>query len=498
MGVKGDYGEVCPLPPTPSPERGERDQETASREEVLELLRDWMLSPDQIELLVMNAGEGAFHWVQCHHCAECEGWLYDCGTRSGARKLNRSIEWVKNSADRAPALLVVSHYHSDHISHLRQLGEALGIERHPKEIWVPGIEPHSIMRYLRILAMGTLFRSHRTLLDDRELTELFARKEHLVGDLRKWYPESGIKQVYEGERSVCPTGKAGIEVLILTPPRWPAGDRHPLNEAVSWVRTLATDKKLGVQIENAANTIMSTARDSSGFSEFLDREFDSTARELLPGFGEQLRKVFESAPEPEWYDRQSNLLRLMLAASAFAPDPAKGRVNLSSGKPSVASRHKRTLRDWPRTTRGATHLFNVAARFRDEASSTFLLTGDADVRLWQKILNNGGPAYDAIQIPHHGSEENVVWEAYEKLDCDTFLVSAHSYKSWRHPSRQVGTAINQGASGQLYCTNEHRNCEMHQGGPCLPFELTALSKSQKGVMWISEKPSKKATPCSRF
>ena len=93
------------------------------------------------------------------------------------------------------------------------------------------------------------------------------------------------------------------------------------------------------------------------------------------------------------------------------------------------------------------------------------MTGDAANYLWPLIMNEiKNDTYIVMQVPHHGSEENVFWEAYQALNIKNFIVSADKFKSWRHPSKNLGAAIRErkyhSHSRKLFCTNSHENCEL--------------------------------------
>lgn len=497
-------------------------EETPAREAIGQILRSWLPRtrqgigavqipfpelPSDLELLVMNAGEGAFNWIRCHTADACAGWIFDCGTRnSGGRglKLRRSIRQAAASMTAAPAVIIVSHYHIDHYLGLERLGAEISsrrlVERHrwrdePMRIWIPRIDPYSMALYLRIVAFGTLLRKGRKVVHDPDVTKLLARQNLLSDDLRRWFPAYEIVEAGAGTESHCPMGKDGIDIRALTPPFFPRDRTHPLQEVAGPVRYLLRDEQTNSQVATVAYEILMSAQHAEGFRDFLHVEFpEQDLGQLFERFGPLVQEALGSEPDPEESYGQARdrlVLRLLLAATSFARDSAVQRIDVR-----LLPRFVRPLvSDWRRTTENAAHLFNIAATFGGAEGTRFLLTGDADPRLWPEILSQtAGQHFAATQVPHHGSEHNVYWPAYASLDCHNFAVSADRFLSWRHPSRLLaamlaeGTAV-RGQQGNLYCTNRHRNCEI-AGTTCLQTEQRAawdaISFTSSGREWICD------------
>jgi len=206
--------------------------------------------------------------------------------------------------------------------------------------------------------------------------------------------------------------------------------------------------------------------------------------------------------------RDTVLLRAVLAAFTFAAPSQRRDGAIPVSSLSVTS-HRKKLRAWRGVIRDSTHLFNIVARVscsEPDGSSdpymAFLLAGDADNRLWPEVLADGVKRYDAMQVPHHGSEENVYRPAYDLLDCARFVVSADAYKGRRHPSKLLGQTLTASPKvRELYCTNEHRCCELrnHPGADCLATRTIALFIGQEQVRRLRDEGSDvTAEPCRRL
>ena len=455
-----------------------------------------------LEFLTLNAGEGAFHWVRCHHQAGCSGWIFDCGTTSGAKKIQSSINDMLLTLKEAPppALLIVSHYHNDHISHIKKLRSVFagrqgqwGNSR--EKVWIPAIEPYSMALYLRLLAFSTLFRDRGRQISDRELVRVFSKPGHLAQDLATWFgiPSRSILEARQGTTDRCPGGIPDIEVKALTPPHYPPGPRHPLAEESSTIASIVADKSLSEHLRGTASEMWRMARnETSGLRSHLEASWD---REK---FGEPPTEepdtlmlsalahppLNEEATSNESLRHENAILHLWLAVSLFSDQGEAPRLSISGQESRVPSRFRRSLRRLPKVIDNATHLFNLAVQFSDGESS-YLLTGDADIQLWPAILAGCSSAQTGIQAPHHGSEENVLFSAFSAVTAEACVVSADHFKQWRHPSTRLGVALaNARVPAPLYCTNVHPNCELIGGPPPCPDAV------QQGVRAVSVTPGK--------
>jgi hypothetical protein len=463
-----------------------------------------------LEFLTLNAGEGAFHWVRCHHADACSGWIYDCGTRSGKDQMDRSIRAVANSISRPLAKLIISHYHSDHVSHLRELRNALrnvspvfhmsNNGRSP--IWIPKIDAYSMSLYLRLLTFSTFFKNRDAAIVDRDLNKIFSKPGHLAQDLSRLFdiPRDQILSAGSGDADICPMGKESIGLKALTPPHFPRGESHPLADEAGSISYLLSDSKFEQNVEAVAKAMLDAAsRENSGLWDYLDEVWGPDNTHMLSDLIEKVMFAIKNpplgkeGPSDEQLHGANKRLHMWLSVSLFAPEKSAPRLSIS-GKDAVAPRpFRKTLLAIPEKIRDATHLFNLVVEFSDGRTS-YLLTGDADVRLWPEILRGCSRAQEAIQAPHHGSRENVPpFHVFKEVQSGVFIVSAGKFKNWSHPSTKLGAALAGEGKGQgsaLYCTNVHPNCEMlRKMGMCrtrLAAPIQAISVTPGNVDWIIE------------
>lgn len=447
-----------------------------------------------LELLTLNVGEGAFNWVRCHHANACAGWIYDCGTRSGKSKIKSSVSDVIQAIKKhgSPiSLMMISHYHSDHLSHLRYLND-IPLYRHDHNFWIPEIDPYSMALYLRILAFSTLFKFRNAEIADKELNRVFSKPGHLRTDISKWFniSEEKIRMVKSGDEDRCPRGNNYISVRALTPPSFEGGKKHPLAEDVDAIAFMLSDLNFFRKIETIMQQMIREIGDRRDFKDYIYEFWGPDHDFLLDGLARNVLDAMRYPPLKEEQFSEENLLytnvklHMWLAVSLFANKSPK--LSISGKESSLPPSYKDTLKYFPKVISNATHLFNLVVEISD-GSCSYLLTGDADVRLWPEILSHCSQTQTAIQVAHHGSSENVFYPAFHQLNCQNYVVSADKFKNWKHPSIRLGMAVS-GSGGQLYCTNDHSNCEINETAKGCRRKVTlpirAISVTPDNVEWI--------------
>ncbi|MBJ6750744.1 MBL fold metallo-hydrolase [Geomonas anaerohicana] len=469
---------------------------------------------DLLEMLTLNAGEGAFHWIRCPHADGCAGWVYDCGTNSGAKKIKSSITAFLNTIEDKPlSLIIVSHYHKDHISHIKNLSKAKLLAKNIGKMafWIPEIDSISMSHYLRMLVFSSLFQFRNSEIGDKDLNRLFSKPDHLAQDLAMWFdvPKNLILRAKSGDSEGCPMGGRGITVRALTPPSFGLGSQHPLTEQTSSISYMLSDQEFAIRIKSVIKRVLSVAtREGSGLRKHIELYWGPTDHLLLDNLEESVFRALSAGPNTgEDISEESLLssnacLHMWLAATLFAPIKKAGRLSLSKKKRHVPSPFQAYLRSLPEKIKDATHLFNLIVEFSDGQRS-YLLTGDADTRLWPHVFPQCTEKQTAIQAAHHGSEENVFPPAFHEIMTNTYVVSADKFKTWRHPSTRLGVAVSRGtlgAGGSLFCTNVHANCELNSSpGNCRENqqEVRAISVTE-GVEWIIDGVRLPAEKCPRI
>lgn len=413
--------------------------------------------------------------------------------------------------------IVISHYHSDHISHLEPLGKLMSgpsmtqAKGRPAKIWMPRIDKHSMNLYLQILAFATLFRHRKQFIEDRDLTILFAKKGNLADSLRQGFPQSmQVVEVCAGHKDSVGFDEGQCDVYVLSPPDFAISNQpNPLEEDIALIRYLCANAEIRRPIVHTVKQMLREAKRQREFRDLiLGHGMKYSSRELasLPA---RILAIFRGQ-KPSTSEDDAEVLRRMLAVAIHAR--YETRISLRARDPMLPSFAIRVLRDWPRRVRDATHLFNVSiaiaftSAHASDTKTSFLLTGDAHTRLWPCMKGELDKAdistFAAVQVPHHGSEENVEFAAYSFLNPSTFVVSADEYLNWRHPSLILGVAIQEtsreGRSGLLYCTNPHANSELCQPGTCRKKNgnaIAAIRVSRNRVEWIMGDRPRRARPC---
>jgi hypothetical protein len=404
-----------------------------------------------------------------------------------------------------PAVVIVSHYHEDHHSHLRKLSLGLGpLADRVREVWVPAISPFSMALYLRILAFGALFRQGRVVLADKNLNLIFSKRDDLARQLTGpsgWFKQARLIEVATGHSSRCPQGMPGITIDVLTPPDWPRNLEHPLSEPAGRIRSIVSDPAVSARMTEAVRSMVEAANERPGFRRYLHDEDVNV--QLLGDLGETVVRALGHAPTGEESTGSHDLqvLRLFLGVASNIPSGYGARVPPTALHPG----DRLWVAGWKKVIRDSTHLFNVSAKFLGAGGTRFLLTGDADTRLWPLIrIGTKGETFDGVQIPHHGSEENVEWAMFTELDASRFVVSADKKNQWRHPSRRLADALTEApptsrAEVSLFCTNRHANCEIaprtSRGCGVPPTDATAISLTKQQVEWVVAGARRPAMRC---
>ena len=460
---------------------------------------------NQLEFLTFNVGEGAFHWVRHHDFEDIAGWIYDCGTRSSKNLINKAVADVLQTigSESSIPLLIISHYHHDHHSHLKSLASSKFSQRSLdiKEIWIPKIDPYSMTLYLRVLAFGTLLKYKNSIMTDKGLTRIFSKSGHLQEVVSIFFPMASVTMAQKGDERNTSNEKSNVKIKALTPPCFPSGKQHPLAESVAMITFMLNDSVFANSVMDILKNIINILRSNISF-----RAGTEEIMPLKPDFPERIMNLLQSPPfsnnnqnESVTYEKDNLDLHKWLAASLLVPDKEVPRLSVSDKNTLVPPSFRGSLLDFPQKIHDATHLFNLVVQI-SENDSSLLLTGDADVRLWPTILDGCEEKQMAVQVAHHGSRDNVDFCAFDRLQSNSYIVSAGKYKNWKHPSTKLGLAV----SGSkcitgLYCTNVHDNCEIKTPSEkCRKHEIQAISVTSEKVEWIIDGVRCPAIKCSKL
>jgi hypothetical protein len=472
------------------------------------------------ELMLFNASEGAFHWVRpCGDDAPPAGGIvFDCGIKSGLPLLKRSLRLYEAESTDPPWLVVVSHYHWDHHSSIGRLAKLAGGE--VGEIWIPAIDAYSMALYLRLVVMGALIERGRTVLSDCALTALLNARGKLERRLKRHFPGIEPRRVRAGARPKDMSTWGRLRALALTPPDYRGWVSHPLDERVSELRATLEDKQLREQIVKLVGDLTNHLQAEPDKLKGLDGA--TLDRLKTPGdqLGVQIVRLLRSPANPqlltadedrEEEDWEIQMLRLVLLLTSLVPRKDVPRVQVSRRNKDLDAATIMHLGRWDRVVSDATHLFNVSILCTEEPEggkpcAGFLLTGDADIELWPQILRGVDVPIHGVQVPHHGSKENVLWEAYALLPAMYFGASANKYSTWEHPSERLGRTLTQATitgepspPRELFCTNAHDNCGLRPDKPTCTWgeDIIALSFRTDGVgCYLAGQPGRSnATPC---
>jgi hypothetical protein len=324
-------------------------------------------------LVTFNAGQGAFHWFVPTTVADLvrggslpdAGLVYDCGTmerEAHKAKLNASIdEFVRLIDQQTPRLLVLSHYHLDHHSHIRELARMLGERPNrtdsPEVLWVPRIDGHSMNLYLRVLAFGALFRRGETgTISDNTLEDFLGRVQP-VKELLTLRLGIKVEEVNRGDIFNVP--KRWV-ATALTPPHFPAYARHPISEPVGLIREFVSQKPLQHRLLMAIEEMLKEARSRPDYEEQMVTRFpEGEFKAIESKLPELVLKALASRPVHELHRELEIPLRTLLAISWLVGLSNRVNVRGEAGR-FIPTFLRKRVRKWDREIKKATHLFNVA------------------------------------------------------------------------------------------------------------------------------------------
>ena len=485
------------------------------------------------------------------------GIVFDCGTMwGGGRRLDKSIEFlVDRLARRQLALLAVSHYHADHFSKVKNLLRRIDDAGIPlPAVWLPEIDPHSMQIYLRILAFGALLRRGKSRkLSDTFLEKLFGRQQSVAETLLAVFPNLNIQTANRHTKGISTSHWAASP---LSPPSFPSAPGHPLCHSLAAMQFMIRNEEVSQAIQHAIDSVLYSRTRSRGLDRHMSAAFpEAGSQELQELVSKTLLDVLTQTPGDREEHGAILALQAFLAFSAFTPATASGTRADVTGRvsPYLPTGFRHYAGRWDEVMREATHLFNLAIVV-ESSSSTVLLTGDADPLLYPLLIGRGRVSSkssrqdrtviiaspiesalgfrlvfahdvvpvllqeentkgtlsssfwlepikpDVVQVPHHGSEKNVVWDAYRMWQAKKVVVSAAPFGKWRHPSLElvatlVGTAV--ANAPRLYCTNYNSNSPVCQRGNCglVGTEIDALLVSGSNVQWLTGRASQPAVEC---
>lgn len=137
-----------------------------------------MVWTKRIDFTMWPVGQGLFTQADIWVSTEFLRVIYDCGTFCPSRTATQaSFEAVQK---RRVDLLVISHFHWDHISRIPELLNRAG---HIEKVWIPYLAPKQRLLFAISTALGGLLTGYPT----EELTEVVS----LAAGARQWFESRG-------------------------------------------------------------------------------------------------------------------------------------------------------------------------------------------------------------------------------------------------------------------------------------------------------------------
>jgi hypothetical protein len=382
-------------------------------------------------------GHGGFHTGIVHAHGDALTWMFDCGSRSGARFDSYLRRWIKANG-RALDWLFLSHFDKDHVSGLETLFALVEV----RDVMLPYVnEAEMALLLLRDISKGGL---------DRAMFEM-------ASDPTAFFMARGVERV----TYVDPAGPDATEDAE-------PGPKFDPDLAGTWITRIKPPPR---EIDDSIQQDAAKARDgkvrrmSSGGTVVVERS--GFAMRFVPYrapiVGTAHAWLLQNLKKLVGYDRSRSrslntlpgLGRLAYAIAAHARTPS-GRASLKALYAAYATSSNRasmSVMSAPLISRAdARHVqLTVSGPILTETSlseavlAAWMNTGDAellnsnDLMDWRFAYARDLPDVRVLALPHHGSDRNSDGDL--QTLCPKALLTAQAKDGARkHPGDVVSTA----------------------------------------------------------
>lgn len=262
------------------------------------------------------AGQGLFGQVDLRVGEADFCLVYDCGTETGHYN---PLEFPRNEiTNRHIDLLVISHFHEDHVSHIPSL---LQMSSEVGEVWIPYVAPKERVLYLALLAAADPGPSLISLVAN---PARWLREDQGLSVKEIGRPPGDIDSSHERRRK--------SENRLMLHPRGPAAELFPEGSNVTAERAELTDVR-GAVYEITTWTRPRPEDELDGFAKSLQALLRSNDAAAADAFS----TLWQHAQESEVLasDEATNLVRALTnkairgqVRSAYAK--LKGKLNATS------------------------------------------------------------------------------------------------------------------------------------------------------------------------
>lgn len=250
----------------------------------------------QLRVTTWPAGQGLFTHADVIVGDSCFRIVYDCGTMTFSNR-RRMGDYVNSLGGKKLDLLVISHFHHDHISHISQL---LKVSGGAERVWIPYLAHKTRVLYLTSLVvqatsgaipaadygdLTSFISDPNQWLSDRGVDEVIeigrANPDNDTPADPEGPPQPKFNEKYPEQREYTERDYDGVEALQLEPlRRWvgafsgsdievqwallKAGQNsiHPIVNLVTWVKPL-NDLKVSELLDDIGRLLVTLGYDSA-------------------------------------------------------------------------------------------------------------------------------------------------------------------------------------------------------------------------------------------
>lgn len=423
-------------------------------------MRTWT---KRISLTLWPVGQGLFANLDTWVGGKSHRTVYDCGSFSIDHQITEQA--FSSMAGHPVDLLVVSHFHWDHISRIPHLFRAVGSA---KDVWIPYVSPKERILYAIATAVGGLLSgAHFTDVVDiariaggaREWFEAQGCSVHEIGgtppDVEDTRPPDDTQPDQPEEWEAADDRGGGDELgspsTLLLGPVTPAQDLVTSGSAVTATQSSLEASDRGAR-KQAVVQFLTWNRPAS--AEQTDRLLRTIERWLKRnGAGSSGAELCKSSPNH--LDARS-LDAVTKGLSARSSRRELRQIYLSLNSDLNASSLFLLVRP---TQRGCTYRFRherkIGRYFGRETdvhqAPGVLFTGDAPDTVLNEVLSDATEELHAglrevllHLVPHHGSRGSLskdwfteVGQSFNPAYCPTSVVSCGRSNDYGHPSPRV-------------------------------------------------------------